>query len=220
MRSTGAFLRRRGTVPALSFFAVFGFVGGSLVNPLQADIASAAVIAAPTLPSAPASQQYTAHGTYADLDMSRDAYDITKPAPVVVPTPVVAETTTATDTATTPSTAAVTSAAAAAPAVATPDPGSAKAIALQMVTARGWGNDQYSCLVSLWNRESSWNVSAYNPSGAYGIPQALPGSKMASAGADWQTNPATQITWGLNYISGVYGTPCGAWGHSESYNWY
>lgn len=103
----------------------------------------------------------------------------------------------------------------------TPDPGSAQAIGYELVKARGWGDDQYSCLVSLFNRESHWNVYAGNPvSGAYGIPQSLPGSKMASAGADWQTNPRTQITWGLNYIAGRYGTPCGAWGHSQSSGWY
>ena len=70
-------------------------------------------------------------------------------------------------------------------------------------------------------RESGWNPSAQNASsGAYGIPQSLPGSKMASAGADWATNPATQIKWGLGYIQDRYGSPCGAWGHSESYGWY
>jgi uncharacterized protein YabE (DUF348 family) len=98
--------------------------------------------------------------------------------------------------------------------------GSAQQIAAGMVAARGWGADEFSCLVSLWNKESGWRVDAANPSGAYGIPQALPGSKMASAGADWQTNPATQITWGLQYIAGVYGTPCAAWGHSQATNWY
>lgn len=108
-----------------------------------------------------------------------------------------------------------------APAAGIPDPGSAQAIGYELVMARGWGEDQYSCLVSLFNRESHWNVYAGNPvSGAYGIPQALPGSKMASAGADWQTNPRTQITWGLNYIAGRYGTPCAAWGHSQANGWY
>ncbi len=97
----------------------------------------------------------------------------------------------------------------------------AQATARGMVAARGWGDDQFSCLVSLWNKESGWNYLAYNKSsGATGIPQALPGSKMASAGADWQTNPATQISWGLGYISGRYGTPCGAWSHSQSVGWY
>jgi hypothetical protein len=110
--------------------------------------------------------------------------------------------------------------AAGAPAVGTPDPGSAQAIGHDMVLARGWGEDQFACLVSLFNRESHWNVYAANPSGAYGIPQALPGSKMASAGADWATNPATQISWGLGYIAARYGTPCGAWGHSQSTGWY
>lgn len=96
-----------------------------------------------------------------------------------------------------------------------------KGIARLMVSARGWSDSDYQCLVSLWNRESGWNPSASNASsGAYGIPQALPGSKMASAGSDWRTNPATQITWGLGYISGRYGTPCGALSHSNSTGWY
>lgn len=98
--------------------------------------------------------------------------------------------------------------------------GDAQQIAYAMLQSRGWGDDQFSCLVNLWNRESGWRTNASNPSGAYGIPQALPGSKMASAGPDWQTNPATQITWGLGYISGRYGTPCGAWGWFTSHNWY
>lgn len=98
----------------------------------------------------------------------------------------------------------------------------AKATASSLASSEyGWGSDQFSCLVSLWDRESGWNYQAYNASsGATGIPQALPGSKMASAGADWQTNATTQIVWGLGYIAAVYGTPCGAWSHSESYNWY
>jgi hypothetical protein len=108
-----------------------------------------------------------------------------------------------------------------APAAGTPDPGTAQAIARDMLNARGWGDDQYSCLVSLWNKESRWNVAAHNVgSGAYGIPQALPGSKMASAGADWQTNPTTQITWGLGYITARYQTPCGAWATSQERGWY
>ena len=108
-----------------------------------------------------------------------------------------------------------------APAAGTPDPGSAKAIAYDMVLARGWGEGEYNCLVSLWNKESGWNVYANNKSsGAYGIPQALPGSKMATAGADWATNAATQITWGLGYITSRYSTPCGAWGASQAKGWY
>ncbi|MFJ4106824.1 aggregation-promoting factor C-terminal-like domain-containing protein [Oerskovia enterophila] len=101
------------------------------------------------------------------------------------------------------------------------DPGSSKAIAKSLAAQRGWGDDQFACLDLLWMKESRWNATAENrSSGAYGIPQALPGSKMASAGADWRTNPATQITWGLGYIEGRYGTPCGAWSHSQAKGWY
>lgn len=100
-------------------------------------------------------------------------------------------------------------------------PGAAQQAASNMLGEFGWGQDQFSCLVSLWNKESGWNYQAYNSgSGAYGIPQALPGSKMASAGGDWQTNAVTQVRWGLGYISGRYGSPCGAWGHSQSTGWY
>lgn len=100
-------------------------------------------------------------------------------------------------------------------------PAQAKAIARTKVAAKGWGDGEYACLVSLWTRESNWRVTAGNKSsGAYGIPQSLPGSKMASAGPNWRTDAATQITWGLNYIQGRYKTPCGAWGHFQRKNWY
>jgi len=99
--------------------------------------------------------------------------------------------------------------------------GSPKDIARRLVAARGWGSGQFSCLESLWEKESGWNHRASNPSsGAYGIPQALPGSKMATAGSDWRSNPATQIKWGLSYIAERYGTPCGAWSHSQGSGWY
>ena len=99
--------------------------------------------------------------------------------------------------------------------------GSAQQTAMGMLGSYGWSSGQFSCLVSLWNQESGWNVYATNPaSGAYGIPQALPGSKMASAGADWQTDAATQIRWGLSYIKSLYGSPCGAWAHEEADGWY
>ncbi|KRE23502.1 hypothetical protein [Agromyces sp. Soil535] len=97
----------------------------------------------------------------------------------------------------------------------------AKAYAASRLAGHGWGSDQFRCLDLLWTRESGWRADAYNASsGAYGIPQSLPGSKMASAGADWRTNAATQIDWGLGYIDARYGAPCGAWAHSEAYNWY
>jgi hypothetical protein len=100
---------------------------------------------------------------------------------------------------------------------AVPASGSAQQIAMGMLGSYGWSSSQFSCLDSLWNLESGWNVYASNPSsGAYGIPQALPGSKMASAGADWQSDAATQIRWGLGYIRAMYGSPCGAWAHEQA----
>jgi hypothetical protein len=101
-----------------------------------------------------------------------------------------------------------------------PDPSSAQGIAYNMLASFGFSTSQFSCLDPLWNQESGWRYNAENPSGAYGIPQALPGSKMATAGADWLTNPATQIKWGLGYIQSRYGTPCNAWSHEQSYGWY
>lgn len=102
-----------------------------------------------------------------------------------------------------------------------PSPDTAKGVALDLVTARGWEYDQFSCLVKLWERESNWRVNATNrSSGAYGIPQSLPASKLASAGPDWRTNPETQIKWGLGYIKSRYGSPCGALAHSDEHNWY
>ncbi|WP_243074295.1 phospholipase [Microbacterium sp. SS28] len=112
-------------------------------------------------------------------------------------------------------------AAAAAALAAANTPEGAKATAQQMIGEYGWGGDQFSCLEKLWTRESGWNYQAYNAgSGATGIPQSLPGNKMASVGADWQTNATTQIRWGLNYINGSYGSPCAAWAHSNATNWY
>ncbi len=99
--------------------------------------------------------------------------------------------------------------------------GDPRQIAQAMLPEFGFSSSEFSCLDALWTKESGWNVSADNPSSsAYGIPQALPGEKMATAGADWATNPATQIRLGLGYIADSYGTPCSAWAHSQSYNWY
>ena len=99
--------------------------------------------------------------------------------------------------------------------------GSAQSIAESMLGSFGWSSSQFSCLQPLWAGESGWSVTASNPStGAYGIPQALPGSKMASAGPDWQTNAAAQIRWGLGYIESTYGSPCVAWSHEQADGWY
>jgi hypothetical protein len=109
-----------------------------------------------------------------------------------------------------------------APSDSAPQPsGSPQQTAAAMLGSFGWSSSEFGCLVSLWNLESGWNVYASNPSsGAYGIPQALPGSKMASAGPDWQSNAATQIRWGLGYIKSLYGSPCGAWSHEQADGWY
>ncbi|HEY0534866.1 MAG TPA: lytic transglycosylase domain-containing protein [Actinoplanes sp.] len=103
-----------------------------------------------------------------------------------------------------------------------PIPGSCKefvgnrATGCALMLDDGFGIDQFPCLNKLWNKESGWNAHAENKgSGAYGIPQALPGSKMGTVASDWKTNPATQIKWGLGYIKGRYNSPCGAWQHSE-----
>ncbi|MFD0773575.1 lytic transglycosylase domain-containing protein [Streptomonospora algeriensis] len=99
--------------------------------------------------------------------------------------------------------------------------GDPKSIARSMLSDYGWASEQFSCLEPLWEKESGWDHTARNPSsGAYGIPQSLPGSKMSSAGSDWQTNPATQIEWGLGYIEDRYGSPCEAWNHSQANGWY
>ncbi|WP_327046649.1 lytic transglycosylase domain-containing protein [Microbispora sp. NBC_01189] len=96
-----------------------------------------------------------------------------------------------------------------------------KAYAFRLVTRHTWSGEQFQCLDSLWTRESNWDHRAYNSgSGAYGIPQALPGDKMGYVARDWRFNPQTQIRWGLRYIKGRYGSPCGAWGHFRSHNWY
>jgi hypothetical protein len=98
-----------------------------------------------------------------------------------------------------------------------------RALGRSMAAAHGWAGSQWACLEKLWTAESGWNHHADNPtSNAYGIPQSLPGDKMAAAGADWLTNPATQITWGLDYIAQRYGTPCEAWAfwNSHTPHWY
>ena len=101
------------------------------------------------------------------------------------------------------------------------NPTAAQATGKAMLASFGFASSQWSCLYSLWERESTWNVYAENAaSGAYGIPQSLPGDKMASAGPDWQTDAATQIKWGLGYIKQVYGTPCGAWQNEVNYGYY
>jgi hypothetical protein len=96
-----------------------------------------------------------------------------------------------------------------------------RSIAKSMLGGYGFSSGQFGCLDSLWQKESGWNLHATNASsGAYGIPQALPGAKMGTVGSDWRTNPVTQIKWGLQYIRASYGSPCSAWSHSQGFGWY
>ena len=96
-----------------------------------------------------------------------------------------------------------------------------RAIGCALLLSAGFGLDQMPCLDKLWTRESNWTTTSENKSsGAYGIPQALPGDKMAPYGSDWRTNPKPQIEWGLSYIKGRYSSPCGAWDHSQATGWY
>lgn len=207
--------RRRGVLGVFAAFAAVGFVAayvgptGLALTEAKAEEAQPISLYASSLGDI---QTFSVDESEADAaevrSLDRGGYTVyVKPKPKPKPAPV-AE-------------AAESSSSGWAPPFATPDPGTAQAIAYNMVKAKGWGDDQFACLVALWNKESGWRVNAYNASsGAYGIPQALPGSKMGSAGADWETNPATQIAWGLGYIGGRYGTPCGAWSHSQSVGWY
>jgi hypothetical protein len=194
-RARAAVVRPRWALGVFAYLVSIGLVAALLVEP--SGLTSAATLAAASEPVDAAGVTGQSVAVDGEVTASgRDGFDVVKPKPKPV-------------------------AAATAPAVGIPDPGTAQAIAYDMVMARGWGQGEFDCLVALWNKESHWNVYAHNTrSGAYGIPQALPGDKMASAGADWATNPVTQITWGLGYISGRYGTPCGAWGHSQAKGWY
>jgi hypothetical protein len=198
--------RTRGVLLAFAFAAAMAFLLVNVVDPYSGAVAATGFTIQTSRYGGKEVQTYVVAGAYQNV-VSRDSVSVKAPPPKPVPT----------------ATAAAKSGGGGgggAPAAGTPDPGTAQAIAYAILQSRGMGADQYNCLVSLWNRESHWNVYAYNPSGAYGIPQALPGSKMAAFGADWKTNPSTQIQWGLSYIAGHYGNPCGAWAHSQADGWY
>lgn len=96
-----------------------------------------------------------------------------------------------------------------------------KAYARTAAARRGWGPEQFTAIDAIWTQESQWNPLAENPSsGAYGIPQALPGTKMSTFGDDWRTNGRTQIDWGLDYMADRYGTPTKAWAFKKVHGWY
>lgn len=213
--TTGAAVRRTRKPVRISHFlfgfvAAFGFVLVTVVDPYSGATASPYFQVAGDRYAGASTQTVFIDGAYTNT-ATREGYTVTaivkpEPVPEPEPAPVAAEKSTETFTA---------------PQAAVPDPGSAKAYAYGAVQARGWGEDQYNCLVSLWQKESGWRVNAMNSSsGAYGIPQSLPGSKMGSAGSDWETNPGTQIEWGLGYIVDRYASPCGAWSKSQASGWY
>jgi hypothetical protein len=107
------------------------------------------------------------------------------------------------------------------PAPADINPGTNRALGYALMIEFGWPASEWPALDALWHRESGWHHLAENrSSGAYGIPQSLPASKMAAVGPDWRTNPETQIRWGLAYIGARYGSPKRAWAHSEKVGWY
>ncbi|ALJ20299.1 lytic transglycosylase domain-containing protein [Microbacterium sp. No. 7] len=219
--------RGRGVKSTLALLAVAGlsvaYIGpmsGIIGTPEEA-VAAPVTLYVATLKDAQSYQTGSRHTEVGDLGRGDITYTVELiPTPTPTPTPAPASSSSSSSSSDSSGSSDSGESSWAPPFVA-PDPGSAQAIAYDMVLSRGWGDDEFSCLVALWNRESGWRVNAYNASsGAYGIPQSLPAEKMASAGADWETNPATQISWGLGYIGDRYGTPCGAWGHSESYGWY
>lgn len=205
-----------------AFTAASAFVLVSVVDPYSGATASPYFQIAPTVVDrfeGQNTQTLAVAGGFTNT-VSRDDFAVTEVIPEPLPAPVVpasaaepAESQSETD--------AAEPKVYTAPPAAVPDPGSAKAYAYGAIASRGWGEEQYNCLVSLWQKESGWNVAAMNKSsGAYGIPQSLPGSKMSSAGADWETNAGTQIEWGLGYITDRYGSPCGAWAKSQNSGWY
>nr|WP_167050300.1 lytic transglycosylase domain-containing protein [Microbacterium halimionae] len=212
--------RRRGVLGIFAALAAVGFIA-AYAGPtgLAVSQATAADEVPTTLYASTLADAQTMLVSEASSDeaesLDRGNYEVyVTPTPTPTPTPTETAEAASSSSSSSPSTGW-------APPFVSPDPGSAQAAAYDMVMSRGWGDGEFSCLVALWNKESGWRVNAYNAgSGAYGIPQALPGGKMASAGGDWETNAATQISWGLGYISGRYGTPCGAWGHSQSTGWY
>ncbi|MFC5928515.1 lytic transglycosylase domain-containing protein [Cryobacterium melibiosiphilum] len=202
-----------------AFTAASAFMLVTIVDPYSGATASPYFQIAPTVVDrfdGQSAQTLAVAGGFTNT-VSRDGFVVTEviPEPVPVAAASVAETETDTEAETSEPKVYT------APPAAVPDPGSAKAYAYTAIASRGWGEEQYNCLVSLWQKESGWNVAAMNSSsGAYGIPQSLPGSKMSSAGSDWETNAATQIEWGLGYITDRYGSPCGAWAKSQNSGWY
>lgn len=193
-------VRSRIPLVLFSFIAAMGFLLVNVVDPYAGAVASPTFNAADRFAGQDA-QTFVVSGVVQAASVKRDSYSVKEPPPP--PPPPKASTSHSSGGISLPNV--------------VPNPGSAQAYAHTQVLARGWSEQDFSCLVALWNQESGWRVNAMNtsmgssPSTApYGIPQAYPGGKMASAGADWATNPRTQINWGLGYIA-ARGTPCSIW---------
>ncbi|BCW69640.1 hypothetical protein [Arthrobacter sp. NicSoilB8] len=176
---------------------------------IAAPTAPAGKNVAPTLPEVKAAEPPAAPAAAAPAPA---------PAPAAAPAPAPAAAPAA---APAPAPAPVAAPAPAAAPVAVDDPAGAQAYAAAQLGSYGWAPGQMQCLQKLWTKESDWKTTAKNPSsGAYGVVQSLPASKMASAGADYLTNYRTQINWGLNYVKTRYGSPCGALNFHLAHNWY
>jgi hypothetical protein len=202
-------------IQVMAFAVAAAFVLLFAVDPHSVS-ANASQGFAPTVIAAAGGEQSLDVAAGSAQSVTRDGYtvkDPPAPEPVIVPVAVKAE----------PSTDAAAPSgggceANVVPTPGPPAPGSVQDIAYQAVMGYGWGEQNYYYLLALWNKESGWNPEAHNASsGAHGIPQALPGEKM---GPGWESDPNVQINWGLQYIAGVYGTPCEAWASSENRGWY
>lgn len=198
----------------LAFGTAVAFVLLFAVDP-QSVGANASQQYAPTIDAAAGADQSLSVAAGQSVSVTRDGYTVTDAPPPPAPVPAAVSVPV--------SSGAVAGASGGCEANVVPTPGlpatgSYQDIAYQAVMGYGWGEQNYYYLLALWNRESGWNPSAHNASsGAHGIPQALPGSKM---GPGWESDPNVQINWGLQYIAGVYGTPCEAWASSENRGWY
>lgn len=185
----------------LSVFAILASAGIALVTVTDpyAGATAAAFYRQPAMVQTSGVQRYQIDGGYVLVDVEPDSYKVI-------------EASDASD----PATASGEDPASGVASYTTPV-GVAQTYAAKLVASRGWAPSEFSCLVGLFNRESGWNTHASNASGAYGIPQALPGSKM---GPGWQNDYKVQISWGIGYVSSRYGSPCGAWAHSNAAGWY
>ncbi len=206
--------RARLPLAVIAFVAVCGFLLVNLADPYTTS-PSWASNRDSQLTTSRSAQRFVANAApeSAVAAVNRDSYAV-RDAPPVAPPPALPAAKAAPPAAKAASPVAKT----APPAAEVSNSGSPRDIGRAMAAARGWTGSEWECLDALWTQESHWNPLAENSIGAYGIPQAYPGNKLASAGSDWRTSAGTQITWGLNYLAGKYGSPCGAWhGYTDSY---